>query len=74
MFSMSSMFEVSLNATFIFLIPKKTKSVDIKDFCPVSVVGGVYKIISKVLANMLKMVLGRLFSRLRMLSQGGDRF
>jgi hypothetical protein len=40
-----------LNATFVSLITKKTIVVDVKDFRPVSLVGGVYKIISKVLAN-----------------------
>jgi hypothetical protein len=29
-------FEKSLNATFISLIPKKAKAVDIKDFHPIS--------------------------------------
>jgi hypothetical protein len=36
--------------------------VEIKDFCPISLVGGVYKIISKVLANRLKSVLGKILS------------
>jgi hypothetical protein len=35
---------------------------DIKDFRPISLVGGVYKIISKVLANRLKMVLEKIIS------------
>ena len=50
-------FERSLNATFIALIPKKLGALDIKDFCPISLVGRVYKIVVKVLANRLKMVL-----------------
>jgi hypothetical protein len=33
-----------------------------KDFHPISVVGGVYKIISKVLANRLTSVLGKIVS------------
>ena len=39
-------FEKSLNATFILLIPKKAGVVGIKDFLPISLVGGVYKILS----------------------------
>ena len=56
-FHAPSKFERSLNTTFIVLIPKKDKAVDIKEFHPISVVGGVYKIIYQVLANRLKLVL-----------------
>jgi hypothetical protein len=51
-----------LNATFVSLIPKKVDAVEVKDFRPISLVGGVYKMISKVLANRLKSVLGKLIS------------
>ncbi|XP_057965436.1 uncharacterized protein LOC131155999 [Malania oleifera] len=40
-------FEKSLNATFITLIPKKDEAIEVKDFRPISLVGGVYKIIAK---------------------------
>jgi hypothetical protein len=35
-------FEKSINATFISFIPKKAIAVDVKDFHPISRVGGVY--------------------------------
>jgi len=35
---------------------------DVKDFLPISLVGGVYEIISKVLANRLKSVMGKIIS------------
>ena len=35
-----------LNDTFIALIPKKIGAVEIKDFQPISIIGGVYKIIA----------------------------
>ena len=44
-------FEKSLNTAFLTLIPKKADTVKIKDFKPITLVGGIYKIISKVLAN-----------------------
>ena len=47
-----------MNATFISLIPKKYDATEVRDFRPISLIGGVYKIIAKVLANRLKMVLG----------------
>ena len=59
-------FEKSLNATFITLIPKKAATVEIKDFRPISLVvgggGGGYKILAKVLASRLRMVLGEIIS------------
>ena len=33
----------SLNATFLVLIPKKRGVEDLKDFRPISLVGGLYK-------------------------------
>lgn len=61
-FHNSRQFERSLNATFISLIPKNADALEVKDFRPISLVGGVYKIISKVLANRLKSVLGKIIS------------
>jgi hypothetical protein len=73
-FHLRGKFEKSLNATFISLTPKKVGVVNIKDFHPISLLGGVYKIISKVLANKLKRFRRKLFLGLRMRSSGGDRF
>ena len=47
-FHVSGKIEKSLNATFIALIPKKAAAMEIKDFRPISLVGGVYKILAKV--------------------------
>ena len=55
-------FEKSLNATFMALIPKKNDASNIRDFRPISLVGSVYKILSKVLANRLRVVLDQLIS------------
>ena len=56
-------FERSMNASFLTLIPKKCNVVNIKDFRPISLVGSVYKLMSKVLANRLRVVLDNLISK-----------
>jgi len=45
------------NASFITLVPKKANPSNLNNFRPISLVGGVYKILSKTLANRLKKVL-----------------
>ena len=55
-FYTQAVFEKSLNASFLALIPKKVDAVEVKDFRPISLVGGIYKIISKVLANRFRRV------------------
>ena len=61
-FHTQTVFENSLKASFLALIPKKVDAVEIMDFRPISLVGGIYKIISKVLANHLKRVAHGLIS------------
>jgi len=45
------------NASFITLVPKKDIPSNLNEFRPISLVGSVYKIISKILANRIKKVL-----------------
>ena len=52
----------SLNATFLVLIPKKGNVEDIKDYRPISLLGGLYKILAKVLANRLRRVIDKVVS------------
>ncbi|RVW78982.1 Exonuclease 1 [Vitis vinifera] len=52
----------SLNSTFLVLIPKKMGAEDLRDFRPISLVGGLYKLLAKVLANRLKKVMGKVVS------------
>jgi len=57
-------FVKSFNTTFISpLISEKLGAVDIKEFQPISLVGGMYKILAKVLANRLKMVVEKPISK-----------
>ena len=56
-------FVKSINSTLISLIPKTQEAKKIKDFRPISLVGGVYKIIAKVLAHRMKRVMDRIISK-----------
>ena len=70
-FYQHSKFEKSLYATFIALIPKKNGASNIRDSRPISLMGSVYKILSKVLANRLKEVLDQLISEFHNSFVGG---
>lgn len=48
------LFDPSLNSTYIALIPKLSQSVDVTNYCPISLCNVLYKIIAKVRANRLK--------------------
>ena len=61
-FHESGSFVRSLNATFLVLIPKKGGVKDLKDFKPINLVGGLYRWLTKVLANRLKEVLAKVIS------------
>jgi hypothetical protein len=52
----------ALNSTYITLIPKVRNLTSIMDFRPISLCNAMYKIISKVLANRLKIVLPHIIS------------
>ena len=57
-----SRFVKSLNATFLVLIPKEQNVEDFKDLRPISLMGGLYKILTKVLANGIKRVMDKVIS------------
>ena len=61
-FRAHAVFEKSFSATFLALMPKKIDAVDVKDVQPISLVGGLYKIIAKVLANRMRRVVHGLIS------------
>jgi hypothetical protein len=66
-------FERSLNATFISLIPKKINAVNIRDFRPISLIGCIYKLLAKVLANRLALVLDGIISESQNSFVGGRK-
>ena len=48
------------NASFITLIPKVLNPIGLNDFRPISLIGIYYKVISKMLAERLKVVMGNI--------------
>lgn len=61
-FELSGSFEVGCNSSFISLIPKVSDPLTLKDYRPINLVGCLYKVLSKVLANRLKKVLNKIIS------------
>lgn len=52
-------FEKSFNTAFIALIPK-ARAVEMRDFWPISLINGVYKIIFKVLSSRTSVVMEKI--------------
>ncbi|GAU36842.1 hypothetical protein TSUD_213660 [Trifolium subterraneum] len=57
-FHRNSRLTKGINAAFIALIPKVESPQRLNDFRPISLVGSLYKILAKVLANRLRLVMG----------------
>jgi hypothetical protein len=51
-----------INSTFIALIPKVECPQTLNDYRPISLVGSLYKILAKLLANRLRQVIGTVIS------------
>ena len=64
----------SINSTFISLIPKIHGAKEIKDFRPISLIGGFYKVIAKVLAIRMRRVMDMIISKPQNAFVKGDRF
>lgn len=52
-----------INSSFIALVPKKDNPISLRAYRPISLIGSMYKILSKVLANRLKVVMPRIISK-----------
>ncbi|GJU63975.1 RNA-directed DNA polymerase, eukaryota, reverse transcriptase zinc-binding domain protein [Tanacetum coccineum] len=57
-----SSFSKGCNSSFIALIPKVSNATLVTDFRPISLVGCQYKIVAKILANRLSLVIGSCIS------------
>ncbi|GJW17162.1 RNA-directed DNA polymerase, eukaryota [Tanacetum coccineum] len=61
-FFSSSKFPSGCNASFITLIPKTQDAKLVKDFRPISLIGSIYKIITKIMANRIILFMSDLVS------------
>ncbi|GKF01725.1 hypothetical protein Tco_0028648, partial [Tanacetum coccineum] len=61
-FFASGKFPIGCNPSFISLIPKISDAKFVKDFWPISLIGCQYKIVRKILANSLSVVIDDLVS------------
>ncbi|GKU93253.1 hypothetical protein SLEP1_g6860 [Rubroshorea leprosula] len=60
-----------LNSSFLALIPKKLNPEQFKEYRPISLIGCLYKLLAKVLANRLKMVMEGIISESQAAFIGG---
>ncbi|GKG17486.1 hypothetical protein Tco_0362443, partial [Tanacetum coccineum] len=61
-FFVNGSFSKGCNSSFVALIPKVTDAKFVNDFRPISLIGCVYKVVTKVLANRLALVISDLVS------------
>ncbi|GJV85992.1 RNA-directed DNA polymerase, eukaryota [Tanacetum coccineum] len=61
-FFVNSSFSKGCNSSFVALIPKVMDAKFVNDFRPISLIGSVYKVVTKVLANRLASVIADLIS------------
>ncbi|GJW64167.1 retrovirus-related pol polyprotein from transposon TNT 1-94 [Tanacetum coccineum] len=64
-FFVSGSFSRGCNSSFIALIPKK-QDVKVVDFRPISLIGSIYKIVSRILVNRLSFVIVDIISKVQL--------
>ncbi|GJR48803.1 hypothetical protein Tco_1316906 [Tanacetum coccineum] len=64
-FFQTGTFYKGCNSSFISLIPKIPDAKLVKDFRPICLIGSLYKIITKILANRIMLVLGNLVNEVQ---------
>lgn len=59
-FEVTGTFSQGCNSSFITLVPKVKDPITLADYRPISLIGCIYKIVAKILANRHKKLLGQL--------------
>ncbi|XP_028075237.1 uncharacterized protein LOC114277538 [Camellia sinensis] len=62
---------IGMNISFFTLIPKKVNALNLNDYRPISLIGSMYKLLSKVLASRLKPVLPEVINETQSTFLGG---
>jgi hypothetical protein len=62
-FHVNAFLPKAFRSSFLTLIPKKDHPQELVDYRPICLIGSMYKILSKLLANRLKRVMGKLISK-----------
>ncbi|KAK9072611.1 hypothetical protein SSX86_009046 [Deinandra increscens subsp. villosa] len=61
-FHATGSFSIGCNSSFITLIPKIADPLSLDDFRPISLIGSIYKVVAKVLANRIRVIIPGLIS------------
>ncbi|GJZ61155.1 RNA-directed DNA polymerase, eukaryota [Tanacetum coccineum] len=61
-FFVNGSFSKGCNSSFIALIPKVINAKFVNDYRPISIIGSVYKVVTKIMANRLAFVIGDIVS------------
>jgi hypothetical protein len=62
-FHANSVLPKAVTASFLTLVPKKDHPLNLFDYRPICLIGSLYKILSKILANRIKRVMSKLISK-----------
>ncbi|GJS23993.1 cysteine-rich receptor-like protein kinase [Tanacetum coccineum] len=64
-FSEKAKISKGCNASFVTLVPKAVDPLGLGDFRPISIIGSIYKIIEKILAERVKRVIGNIIGEVQ---------
>ena len=61
-FHTNSKLVLGINSSFVALIPKNDNPSSLSELRPISLIGSLYKVLSKVLSSRIKVVLSKIIS------------
>lgn len=70
-FHTNSKLVLGINSSFVAFLPKNENPSSLSDFRPISLIGSLYKVLSKVLSSRLKVVLPKIIGNSQSAFKGG---